>query len=146
MNDSREWKWCDLPVDDADIQKVEFELKIKFPEDYIQLVRHYNGGYPSQKFYDAGKQKDVVIHHLLSLKEGGEDPSLVMIYRIVSDRLPKGIVPFASDPFGNLICFDYNTTPPSVCYWNHEVADADKDRSIVHISNSVSELMDMLRE
>ncbi|MBP1905449.1 hypothetical protein J2Z32_002079 [Paenibacillus turicensis] len=38
--------------------------------------------------------------------------------------MPTGVIPFAFDPAGNLICFDYknNEGSPVVVFWEHEGA------------------------
>lgn len=43
---------------------------------------------------------------------------------ITKDTLPAELVPFAFDPAGNLICFDYKNDKnnPVVVFWEHENA------------------------
>ena len=43
---------------------------------------------------------------LLSFDENS-DEYIVEVYNDFSDTLPKELIPFAFDPAGNLICFDY---------------------------------------
>ncbi|MDL5142231.1 T7SS effector LXG polymorphic toxin [Bacillus atrophaeus] len=63
-------------------------------------------------------------------------------------RILPGIVPFACDPFGNEICFDYrlNKENPSVVFWDHEIAYEDPDKALSHICDSFTELVNKLYE
>ena len=46
------------------------------------------------------------------------------VYNDYKDTLPKKIIPFAFDPSGNLICFDYKAheDSPIIVFWEHENA------------------------
>lgn len=50
--------------------------------------------------------------------------NIVKAYRTYAPTIPKKIVPFAFDPAGNLICFDYKNDEnnPVVVFWEHENA------------------------
>lgn len=50
---------------------------------------------------------------------------------MIKDTLPTKIIPFAFDPAGNLICFDYkdHEEDPIVVFWEHENA-AEKEMLI----------------
>lgn len=145
MNSNMEWRWPELPVEESQIARIQVELGVRLPDDFLQLVRKYNGGYPSKKYFDFPSRKDAVLDHLLSLIEGGDDPSLLNTYRNVRDRLPSGIIPFASDPFGNLICFDYRDNPPSICFWDHEIASRDISASIITVNENLEQFLAKLR-
>ncbi|MCY8426886.1 SMI1/KNR4 family protein [Bacillus vallismortis] len=60
----------------------------------------------------------------------------------------SGIVPFACDPFGNEICFDYrqNKDNPSGVFWDHEIAYKYSDGALSHICDSFTELVDKFYE
>lgn len=87
-----------------------------------------------KKYFNFGNRKDAVFNSLLNLKEGGDDPSLIETYNNVKDRLPEKIIPFASDSFGNLICFNFNDNPASVCFWDHEIGAIDIEKSTTSVS------------
>ena len=55
-------------------------------------------------------------------KDNGE--FIVDVYNNYSKTLPNRVVPFAFDPAGNLICFDYKDHEdiPIVVFWEHENA------------------------
>jgi hypothetical protein len=140
-----EWKWAELPVDEALIIAVQKELGVDLPVDFLNLVRESNGGYPSIKYFDFPSRGEAILNHLLSFTENGDDPSLLETYRNVLNRLPVKIIPFASDPFGNLICFDYKENPPSVCFWDHEIASSDINSSISPICDNFLKFLAKLR-
>ena len=145
MSSNIEWKWAELPLEESVVKQVELKLKVKFPKDYISIVLKYNSGNPSKRCFDFNNRKDVVFDSLLNLNEGGDDPSLIETYNNVKDRLPKKIVPFASDPFGNLICFNFNKNPASICFWDHEISAINIDKSITPVSKSFTDLLNMLK-
>ena len=144
-NNDIQWKWAELPVDEIHLTDIQKELCISFPNDFLELVKKSNGGYPSAKYFDLPSRKDAVLNKLLSVSEGGDDPSLMETYKNVCKRLPPKIIPFASDPFGNLICFDYRESPPSVCFWEHEIASRDVNASIFPVSKDFHQFLSELR-
>ncbi|MCK8827923.1 SMI1/KNR4 family protein [Natroniella acetigena] len=123
------------------IKKVEDELGVKFPEDYKKIVKRNNGAQPDPDVYDFAERKEAVFNSLLgfNLEEKG---NILDVYNDVKDRLPEKIYPFADDPFGNLICFDYreNLENPKIVFWEHEQLEGD----ISYICDSFSELLSKL--
>ena len=87
-----------------------------------------------------------VFNNFLSFDE--EDSSnIINAYNDVKDRLIEKVIPFAEDPFGNLLCFDYrNSEQPIIVFWEHEKAFNNKENAISFICNTFSELLNMLHE
>ncbi len=57
------------------------------------------------------------------------------------------VIPFAEDPFANMLCFDYRKNDqPKVVFWNHEKACDDKESAISYVCSTFTELMSMLHE
>jgi hypothetical protein len=133
-----DWKWCDLPISESEIKLVEFELKVRFEDDFVNLVMNYNGGYPSKKYFDYEKDKQLVFNNLLSLKKNGSDPTLLETYFSVCDRLPYKIIPFGITPFGDLICLSFKEMPNSICIWNHEIASINKEKCLSKIATDLN--------
>lgn len=50
--------------------------------------------------------------------------NILKIYENYKGTIPNQVIPFAIDPSGNLICFDYKNHEenPIVIYWEHESA------------------------
>ncbi|MCA1295004.1 SMI1/KNR4 family protein [Paenibacillus sp. alder61] len=134
------WKRVVGQINDAVIGKVEKTYNIAFPKDFKECVFQNNGGHPSPNIFYYKDGGEGVIDHLLSFTS---DPNIVVIYEFIRDEIPLGIFPFATDPFGNQICFDFrkNKEKPTIVFYDHEEVD---EYSIIEICDSFSELLDSL--
>ena len=94
-------------VSEGIIRGVERKLGVQFPQEYRDLVKKNNGGYPKNKIFDTSKSKEHVLNNLIPIEK-------------ISDYkryLPKDLIPFGADPFGNYLCF---TKKWGIVYWLHE--------------------------
>jgi hypothetical protein len=125
-----------------EINMIEEYFKIKLPNDYKECEFKFDGGYPiPNRFLVEGKEE--IFNNLISLR----DNNLIDVYQDIPDKLDNGIIPFAEDPFGNLICFDYRIDKvPKVVFWEHELAYENKACSIKYVCNTFSDLIGMLHE
>ncbi|MBJ7994131.1 SMI1/KNR4 family protein [Bacillus mycoides] len=133
------------PITDEEIQKVEQYFNIKLPNDFAECVKKYDGGYPHPKVFDVPGQDENVFSDLLTLHI--EDRySIVQNYEGIKDRLVDKVYPFAIDPFGNLLCFDYrnNLEAPTVVFWEHE--EEEMEKAIYPVCSSFTELLNSLRD
>jgi cell wall assembly regulator SMI1 len=114
--------WKDVEELNADdsISQVEKEMGIVFPHLFVETVKKYNGGRPLNNVFDTEKTKERVFSNFLTFNLS-ENNSIISIYRENAERFPSKVVPFATDPGGNYICFDYRkSSNPEVIFWNHE--------------------------
>lgn len=132
-------------IDMETILNAENIFGVKFPQDYIEIIMKNDGGYPKPNRFDLNGNEEV-FNNLLSFDE--EDCSnMVDTYNDVKDRLVEKVIPFAEDPFGNLICFDYrNNDQPTVVFWEHEKAFNDKESAMTYLCDSFTELLLMLHD
>lgn len=132
-------------VETTSISKVEDIFGIEFPRDYVECIIKNNGGYPKPNRFNLNGNEEV-FNNFLSFDE--EDSSnIINAYNDVKDRLIEKVIPFAEDPFGNLLCFDYrNSEQPIIVFWEHEKAFNNKENAISFICNTFSELLNMLHE
>lgn len=143
-----EWKYTTDPVGIDEIGKAEKAMGVKFPKDYVECAKTNHQGHPSPDKFDCEKRKGLVFNYLYSLKEGDSD-YIVDVYKSYQDgRMEKGLVPFADDPGGDEICFDYrkDKNNPSVVYWDHEIAFDDPEGAISYVCDSFSDLIEKLYE
>ena len=92
----------------------EKQYKIKFPDEYKEIVTANDGASPvPQNFLVAGTER--VFNYLVKVSD--LQTMFVNICREYS--CGKKLVPFADDPAGNYICFDYsdNKTSPTVVFF-----------------------------
>ena len=121
-------------------------IGVDLPEDYINLVQEHDGSTPIPKCFDMQHRKEAVFSSLLSFSTTDESTILEKYNDMKSISPSKLLLPFANDPFGNLLCFDYRDTKhnPKIVFWDHE-ADVDSGQDpISSVENSFSEFIDKL--
>jgi hypothetical protein len=124
------------------VLKVEEALDVSFPSDYVDCVLLKNGGQPIPDTFDFEGRTEAVFNSLIDLNLD-EGRNIVKVYHHLKDRLPGKVYPFADDPFGNYLCFDYRGgKDPSVVFWDHEQSNDE----VSFVCNSFSELLDLLHE
>jgi hypothetical protein len=146
LTENIEWLFCHEQVDDKVIDGIESQLNVKFPEDYIDCAKINHGGNPSLQVYDFPEHYEAVFNSLLSLSPD-ESSYIVDVYNNVKKRLVDNIIPFADDPFGNLICFDYRngTDNVSIVFWDHELSYEDSQKALTPICATFTSLLLCLR-
>ncbi|PGZ98486.1 1,3-beta-glucan synthase regulator [Bacillus pseudomycoides] len=115
-----QWRSPDELIIREDVKNVEQELGIKFPLDYIECVMKNNGAHVSPEVFEVeGKRR---VFGTLLTYDMDDDENIIEVFNDYKDTLPAELVPFAFDPAGNLICFDYknNKNNPVVVFWEHE--------------------------
>ncbi|WP_425449853.1 SMI1/KNR4 family protein [Dethiothermospora halolimnae] len=145
MSNNIRWICENQGVEMTIVLKVETIFGIKFPKDYVECILKNDGGYPKPNRFTLNGNEEV-FNNLLSLDE--EDVSnIIETYNDVKDRLIERVIPFAEDPFGNLICFDYrNNEQPTIVFWQHEKAFNNKQAATKHLCDSFNDLLLMLHE
>ncbi|GAB4203260.1 MAG: SMI1/KNR4 family protein [Roseiflexaceae bacterium] len=131
------WRSAHPPIEEEIVQNVEKELGVKFPDEFIECVKKYHGGYPTINRFDylddAGRKTTSGLSELLSfdlqyewniLRENKEPP----------EEMPKGLVIFGTDGGGGYICFDYRerTNNPPVVFWSHDTPSAETVIPLAH--------------
>jgi hypothetical protein len=95
-------------------------FRVRFPEEFKSLVTHFNGSTPDRKRFNTDRAKERVILHFLSFNENEKNGIFQTTNRMRNSGYPENLIPFARDPFGNLICFDFTNSGYSIVFWNHE--------------------------
>lgn len=133
------WKFGSKLEDATPIKALETAIKVSLPVDYVKCVSENNAGYPSLNVFETEQGEKHIFSDLLSLIESDDD-NVYEVYKSVSNRLDRqDIVPFAADPFGNFLCFDFSETPTSIVFWNHEV------NRLNAVAKSFTNLINMLQ-
>lgn len=158
------WRLSDGEVDDLTIREVENKLGVYFPDDYKECVKINNGARPTPYCFLVNGVERIFGALLRIINPDDGHFELLETYRDIKDRLPEGVIPFAEDPFGNFICFDYkdHKKNPIVVFWYHEGAwpieelmeeegltkeEAEKvvrEENIRYVASSFTELLEML--
>ncbi|WP_141201678.1 SMI1/KNR4 family protein [Paludifilum halophilum] len=141
-----DWRYT-KPVKPERIQEVETELNVRFPNSFVECVKKNNAGRPNAILFDLGNDKEKVFGNLFDFNDSEYGLSILEAYESLVDEheAPKELIPFADDPAGNFICFDYrsiNNGEPAVVFFYHE---RDED-NIRRISNSFEDFINKLYE
>lgn len=138
------------------VEDFEEEFGCKFPSGYKSITRVCNGGSPIPSFYPYARRSGIIFNNLLSwpYEADGEGSHRVRdALRSLSGRLPKNVIPFASDPAGNYLCFDFNKTAvdsePLVVFWVMDREDPDgldPRQAVIPVCDSFSELVRSLTD
>lgn len=138
------WKFIKKHIDENIILQIQENLNIKFPSDYIECVIKNNGGRPNPDSFDFEGHEEAVFNSLLSLHSEDKE-NMISVCEWIRYRLPGNVIPFANDPLGNYICFDYReNNNPVIVFWDHEIAGKDKEKCLTKICNSFDELLSRL--
>lgn len=128
------WKYVKPLNSDNAVENFESHNNLKLPEDFYACIKENNGGRPDKKVFDTEITKGRVIKSLLSFNKD----DLETVYDAM-DTLKKendNLVPLASDPGGNYIC--YNKKQQNIELWLHETNNTEK------ISDTFNAFLDSL--
>lgn len=129
------WKYVKELENVDNIAEVESLIEFKFPEDYVNTVKDYNGGRPNPEAFDTDYGKEYVFGGLLSFNKDDIENIFDDIDSI--EFFPyELLVPVGVDPFGNYICYDKETF--QLKFWEHETG------RIEHMADSFTELLAQL--
>ncbi|WP_283750954.1 SMI1/KNR4 family protein [Bacillus cereus] len=141
-------KWImSKPLEDEKaVVRFENMLEIVLPDDYKLCITNYDAGRPRPNVFDTAQRKELVAKALLSFDQSNVE-NIWDTFENIKNQLPKRIVPFMSDQFGNYVCFDYrNSNEPTVVFWDHELSHQNITEEIIYIANSFSEFVEGLYE
>ena len=159
MNEIK-WRRPGSPLVRDDIERVEYLVGYKFPNDYVSCALLYHGASVIPYRIDCNKNERVFAN-LLSFSDKNVD-NIIEVYNNCKGRLKNGIIPFACDPAGNLFCFDYrkDKEKPSIVFLNKELSvntsdyskndlerinlEEVQEKAIEFICTSFSEMLNML--
>ena len=104
------------------ITEFEKELNIQFPPEYKKIVSQYDGGTPVPQFFSTADNTEKVFNYLIKASQI-QEMFRSLCREFNSDLL---LVPFADDPAGNFICFDFTTNKsnPQVVFFDLDVGQS----------------------
>jgi len=133
----RLWKETAKVAGASEIGAAESALGVKFPADYREFIRTHQGMSPDPNvfsFVEHGRRTETTLGILLHFSAENADRVDAMYYlpravENMSEWLPRGVVPFATDDGGNAIAFDYRISAerPPVVFIDHGEAFVAKD-------------------
>jgi cell wall assembly regulator SMI1 len=111
------------PLDMARLRAAEAKAGVRFPQDYVECLRAHQGMTPDPCEFPFGDGFTTVFNVLLHFDADTATDRIVELQDILRDSdAPGGLHVFATDPAGNLICFDFRDRPdaPVVVILDHE--------------------------
>lgn len=132
------WRMTEGPLEASIIESVEKRLGVIFPEDYKACVRLHNGGYPHPGSFGGEDGVSMVFNNLISFSG-----SYLNMGMFVDEFKESRILPFARDPFGSHLCFDYRDSDhnPTVVFWDHE----EEEDALEPVCDTFTALLEQLR-
>jgi hypothetical protein len=130
-----EVKWLFVkPLKDENvIAEFEKNIDVSLPDDFVRVVKQFNGGRPAKNIFDTASTKECVFNSLLSFNSDDIDT----IYKVNDIIAIPDFVAIANDGFGNFIGFEKNEY--KVCFYNHETSNVEL------IADNFEELLSQLR-
>lgn len=133
----------DTNISDKIVRELENAWNIKFPDNYIKVIKHHDGAKIEAKDY-KGEWKEAIIRipgwrekyaivEFFGYANASEITStgVFIAYNGYKECLPEPnkIFPFAVDGAGNLFFFDYrkNENTPEIVFLDHERAVSEDD-------------------
>jgi DNA-binding beta-propeller fold protein YncE len=126
------WKYIKPLDSETLINDFERENGIIFPSDLKNCFVKNNGGRPSKNVFDTDCSKEKVFKTLLSFNKS--DPENIYMVFSVFDKERNRLIPFASDPSGDLLCLQND----NIVLYLHETGSIEK------VADSFSELLSKL--
>lgn len=106
------------------LRQFESENKVRFPDEYIQLVSEHNGAKPRPNCFDINGKRGLVFARLLNWDSKRENDIVSVHSWFLHEVERNDIVPVAIDPFGNYICLSFaKRGSPIVVVWFHETGN-----------------------
>lgn len=139
------------PVTDRRLIEAEARLGIRLPEDYLDVVRTYQGCAPDRWVVTLPDGTRTALSMLLHFEDQPEQFNLVRIVQDSAARYGK-LIPFAVDPDCNYFCFDYRGESDhswSGTRWNRPVVfvpTADPNAEPQFLAAGFTELIDSLQD
>ena len=132
------WKYV-KPLDDISlIRKLENKMERTLPNDYVEFVIKHHAGRPSANLFKTLNGDERVFLRLISFDESQYVNMFTTFESFSSYVDATHLLPFANDPFGNYICFDFSENPAEVVFWDHETNKLDT------VSKTFTDLVCML--
>jgi cell wall assembly regulator SMI1 len=124
------------------ISAFERKFNVSLPSEYIELLRHSNGGYPELGTIRPFGRTDIDewgVNHFFYLNEDRNGTaSLWAATKYWQSILGERKIPFAQDAGGNAFVLDLDAVPPRVVVCIHA------DFETVEIADSFAEFIDRL--
>jgi SMI1 / KNR4 family (SUKH-1) len=149
---SIKWEeYLNIPVaTDEDIQQMERQLKIKFPEEYKQLLKLAQGKFPSPRFIESEEVCQVPFGSIFHVLEDVKPAFSIKYMKDIWDEYYPYLLPIADAGSACFFAYDLRkgAENPPIVFINAEADPEDEDQSenILFVASSLNELLSNLRD
>jgi SMI1-KNR4 cell-wall len=126
-------------------------IGITMPDVYLNFLSQHHGGYPSRRWFNSeGKNGSEVLNAVdFFYKFTNGSASIVRIYDVMKNRLPRGIIPIACALNNSKICMSIRALDYGYIYlfpnYHEERYEDNPDLNLNLIAKSLPEFLQMLR-
>ncbi|MFC9777513.1 SMI1/KNR4 family protein [Paenibacillus chitinolyticus] len=127
-----------------EIREFEGKYVLKLPEQYIDFLLKYNGGYPeASTFKISDEEGESVVNKFYGI--GDMKGNLAKVFEILDGELPEGFIAIASDPGGNEICIGISEEYfGKIYFWIHDMEANEEMDNMFFINNSFNDFFENL--
>lgn len=127
-----------------EIREFEGQYVLSLPEQYIDFLLIYNGGYPeASTFKISDEEGESVVNKFYGI--GDMKGNLAKVFEVLDGELPEGFISIGSDPGGNEICIGVSKDYFGKIYlWMHDMESDEEMDNMYFLSNSFNDFFDNL--
>ncbi|QLG39188.1 SMI1/KNR4 family protein [Paenibacillus sp. FSL W7-1088] len=127
-----------------DINEFEGKYDLKLPEQYVDFLLKFNGGYPQvSTFKISDEEGESVVNKFYGI--GDMKGNLSKVFEVLDGELPEGFISIASDPGGNEICIGTSEKYFGKVYlWMHDMESNKEMDNMFLLNNSFNDFFDNL--
>jgi hypothetical protein len=133
-----------------EVKKLEKELGISLPEQYVDFLIHYNGGAPIPNLYPVeGHQEGILeIQLFFGIRRKIESSCLDWNFREYKGYIPNNLFPIGCSSGNDLICLSlFGEDKDAVLFWDlMDEPEQPSYSNVYKIANSFSEFLMCLCE
>jgi len=138
------------PASDSDVEEAEALLGVKFPDDFVALMKSHQGMIPVPRFlrlFDPRRKTSFPPLMHVSRQHGGADYIPASARRRRAGGYPSELIPFASAGGQTHFALDYRDDPerPSVVYAVLEFG-YDDPKTFRRVAENVTDLLSRLED
>jgi hypothetical protein len=128
------------------IKQFEYEYNVMLPEQYVDFLLKYNGGYPQEsKFKIPDNQGEGLVNKFYGI--GDMKSNLAKVFEVLEGEIPEDFVSIANDPEGNEILLGVSGKYKGMIYfWIHDMEPEDEMGNMFILADSFSEFFNNLYE
>jgi cell wall assembly regulator SMI1 len=119
-----EWRYSKIPLTIGDIRELENILQVRLPSAFKKILIKHHGARPNKKRFLTSTKTERVIKTLVPVTQDYETNMFSLISWL---DLPAGVIPFASTPSGDYVCFHYeHEIDPGIVLYHHEIRSFER--------------------